>query len=382
MSMDSIVSVYSDTRTEYTKQLCIFLIPAYFQFFVDLLNKAKQVSESKKVLWQFQNYLNEIHDWNMEKVHNEINTINGNTGCDYLDDLLTAVFIAHTKVLTAIRLSASNKKVEITIPKVEHFLFKVLCEISKLLWSSAYLFREDISSVDHQQNYKTIEGIISEGILQAIRSLVPVKSILKNLINNDANDANDAKDANDANDAKDAKDANDANDANDAQDAKEDTNDNDSDDVSINKLNNILNTIKPISSESVKESVEESVEEQESVEEPVEESNKCIIQPKSILSTVKTVFNTIKSVLPLVELNESPQIINLDEKPSVSFAKYNTLFNSENPEESKMVDTDDIYNSSPDLEILDTVGVSLSSNDCDQLDGLTESFPLDDYEEL
>ena len=75
MSMDSIVSVYSDTRTEYTKQLCIFLIPAYFQFFVDLLNKAKQVSESKKVLWQFQNYLNEIHDWNMEKVHNEINTI-------------------------------------------------------------------------------------------------------------------------------------------------------------------------------------------------------------------------------------------------------------------------------------------------------------------
>ena len=351
--MDSIVSVYSDTRTEYTKQLCIFLIPAYFQFFVDLLNKAKQVSESKKVLWQFQNYLNEIHDWNMEKVHNEINTINGNTGCDYLDDLLTAVFIAHTKVLTAIRLSASNKKVEITIPKVEHFLFKVLCEISKLLWSSAYLFREDISSVDHQQNYKTIEGIISEGILQAIRSLVPVKSILKNLINNDA---------------------------------KDDTKDNDSDDVSINTLDNISNTIKPISSESVKESVEESVEEQESVENSVEnsveESHKCIIQPKSILSTVKTVFNTIKSVLPLVELNESPQIINLDEKPSVSFAKYNTLFNSENPEESKMVDTDDIYNSSPDLEILDTVGVSLSSNDCDQLDGLTESFPLDDYEEL
>jgi predicted RNase H-like HicB family nuclease len=183
MNMDSITSVYSDTRTEYTKQLCIFLIPAYFQFFVDLLGKAKQGSEPKKVLWQFQTMLNEIHDWNMEKVHNEINTIHGNTGCDYLEDLLTAVFIAHTKVLTAIRLSANNKKVEITIPKVEHFLFKVLCEISKLLWSSTYLFREDISGIDRQQNYKLIEGIIGEGILQAIRSLVPVKSILKNLVN-------------------------------------------------------------------------------------------------------------------------------------------------------------------------------------------------------
>ena len=57
---DSILSVYSDARAEYTKQLCVFLVPAYFQFFIDLLEKAKQdmVSEPKRALWQFQNYLN------------------------------------------------------------------------------------------------------------------------------------------------------------------------------------------------------------------------------------------------------------------------------------------------------------------------------------
>jgi len=361
MNMDSIVSVYSDTRTEYTKQLCIFLIPAYFQFFVDLLAKAKQGSESKKVLWQFQTYLNEIHDWNMEKVHNEINTIHGNTGCDYLEDLLTAVFIAHTKVLTAIRLSANNKKVEITIPKVEHFLFKVLCEISKLLWSSTYLFREDISGVDRQQNYKAIEGIISEGILQAVRSLVPVKSILKNLVNNDAKDTKDAKEADDDSD----------------------------DDVSINKLDSADSN--PASSEPVEKPVEKLVEKlveepkeplEEPLAEPLEQLEEHITEsePNGLLSTVKSAFNTIASSLPLVELNESPQIINLDEKPSVSFAKYNTLFSSEDPEESKMIDADS-SNSSPDLEILDTAGVSLSVDDCDQLDDI-ESSPLDDYEEL
>lgn len=361
MNMDSIVSVYSDTRTEYTKQLCIFLIPAYFQFFVDLLAKAKQGSESKKVLWQFQTYLNEIHDWNMEKVHNEINTIHGNTGCDYLEDLLTAVFIAHTKVLTAIRLSANNKKVEITIPKVEHFLFKVLCEISKLLWSSTYLFREDISGVDRQQNYKAIEGIISEGILQAVRSLVPVKSILKNLVNNDAKDTKDAKEADDDSD----------------------------DDVSINKLDSADS--KPASSEPIEKPVEKLVEKpveepkeplEEPLAEPLEPLEEHITEsePNGLLSTVKSAFNTIASSLPLVELNESPQIINLDEKPSVSFAKYNTLFSSEDPEESKMIDADS-SNSSPDLEILDTAGVSLSVDDCDQLDDI-ESSPLDDYEEL
>ena len=52
---DSIVSVYSDARTEYTKQLCFFLVPAYFQFFVELLEKAKQamVQEPKKHFGNF-----------------------------------------------------------------------------------------------------------------------------------------------------------------------------------------------------------------------------------------------------------------------------------------------------------------------------------------
>jgi len=196
MNRDSVLSVYSDARTEYTKQLCVFLVPAYFQFFVDLLEKAKQdmVQEPKRVLWQFQTYLNDIHDWNMERVRQEIQRIHSNSGCDYMDDLLTAVFIAHTKVLTAIRLSSNNKKVEINIPKVDHFLFKVLCETSKLLWSSTYLFRDGIPGIEKQQNYRTIETILNEGILQAVRSLVPVKSILKDFVSQDAKEDSDEED--------------------------------------------------------------------------------------------------------------------------------------------------------------------------------------------
>jgi hypothetical protein len=294
--------------------------------------------------------LNEIHDWNMEKVHNEINFIHGNTGCDYLEDLLTAVFIAHTKVLTAIRLSANNKKVEITIPKVEHFLFKVLCEISKLLWSSTYLFREDISGVDRQQNYKLIEGIIGEGIVQAIRSLVPVKSILKNLVNHE--------------EIKETKDT-DTNDTNDKDDS-------DDEDIAVKK---------PAQPDTAQPNT----------------SQPDTSQPKSILSTVKNALDSAKlnleaiqsdfnasdaTTLPLVELNEvceSPQVINLDEKPSVSFAKYNTIFSSENPDESNMIEADD---KSPDLEILDTVGSALNNNDFDQLDDDSETLEMDDYEVL
>jgi len=349
MNRDSILSVYSDARAEYTKQLCVFLVPAYFQFFTELLEKAKQSSEPKRGLWQFQNYLNEIHDWNMEKVNNEIRTINVNCGCDYLDDLLTAVFIAHTKVLTAIRLSSNNKKVEINIPKVEHFLFKVLCETSKLLWSSTYLFRDGISGIEKQQNYRNIEQLINEGIIQAVRSLVPVKSILKDFVNSDTN----------------------------TQDEDEDD---DEPPVKIDKLTNPLDSIPqpvllndspadiPIESSKIIETVEHNETNVEPSEEPV------------ITELQEPEMKELSITEPVIEPKIENQTIIINDKQHVRFGEFNAHFDSENPNESDM-----IYDSNeevPDLEILDESGAPLSSIDFDSLDEMPQSITTDEYEEL
>jgi hypothetical protein len=359
------------------------LVPAYFRFFVDLFTKAKQSADPKKALWQFQTYLNEIHDWNMEKVQNEINTINTNTGCDYLEDLLTAVFIAHTKVLTAIRLSANNKKVEITIPKVDHFLFKVLCEISKLLWSSTYLFREDISGIDRQQNYKLIEGMIGEGISQAIRSLVPVKSILKNLVNHE-----DEKD-----DSK----------SNSKDDAKDDINDNDSDeeDTIVKKP---LVTLEPPVTSSNNELAAVTLPAVEPIVPAIDaltsKTDSKVAQPVipqaalKVASLIPQVASLIPSIAELVEptpdtttippipaleeKNDTPTIINLDEKPKVSFGSFNSFFSDE-PENTDMINATN--ENTPDLEILDADGSALSGDDFDDLNAPVDE-PLDDYEEL
>ncbi len=358
---DSILSVYSDARAEYTKQLCVFLVPAYFQFFTELLEKSKRdmVNEPRRVLWQFQTYLNEIHDWNMEKVSSEISRINTNCGCDYLDDLLTAVFIAHTKVLTAIRLSSNKKKIEINVPKVEHFLFKVLCETSKLLWGSTYLFRDGISGVEKQQNYRTIEQIINEGILQAVRSLVPVKSILRDFVNNDTPDENESDDEEDTQ-------------------AQEDT-----------RLQEDTRTEEPL--------------------QKIEEQPRIAQEEKPLEVNQTTLENTIQSQLPIQDLkieeqqeikNEivepvtssatllAPQTIIIEDKPTVTFGNYDAVFDTENPLESEMVydarDEDD-EDEVPALEILDEVGAALSEGlDFDSLDEKPESDNLDsnDYEEL
>ena len=347
MNRESVLSVYSDARAEYTKQLCVFLVPAYFQFFVDLLEKSRTatVLEPKKILWQFQTYLNEIHDWNMEKVNQEIQLIHNNSGCDYLDDLLTAVFIAHTKVLTAIRLSSNNKKVEINIPKVDHFLFKVLCESSKLLWSSTYLFRDGIPGIERQQNYRNVEGILNEGILQAIRALVPVKSILKDFVTNDINDTTSKTNK------------------------KEDENGSDSDEdvappMSFTPLSS-LSPLPPLPPLAPLIPL--------SLPEPPKKDN-IVEQLQSILKS------------PVNSVVETPATIVIDDKPSVNFGKFNSLFSSEDPDSSEMLEEDekDDEDVVPALEILEGDGEPLSLDmGIEDLEVQPfESIGAGDYEEL
>lgn len=351
---DSILSVYSDARTEYTKQLSIYLVPAYFQFFIELLDKAKQttINEPKKALWHFQTYLNEIHDWNMEKVNNEILRILNNSGCDYMEDLLTAVFIAHTKVLTAIRLSSNNKKIQITVPKVEHFLFKVLCESSKLLWSNTFLFRDGIGSVEKQQNYRNIEQLLNEGIVMAIRSLVPVKSILKDFVNMDVSDTNDTH--NDKNDED-----------SDSEDEDEGVRKGELDNTPIEKSEEMA----AMESETVSNQTPNPI-----IPESVHNQTPEI--PELIQNLQETPLATplITQILQQPSTEQMPQMIYVDEKPEVQFADFDAVFDTENPDGSEMISAkDEDDDDTPALEILDDAGIPLS--DEMEFDSLDENAP-------
>ena len=353
---DSILSVYSDARTEYTKQLCVFLVPAYFQFFIELLEKAKEamIQEPQRALWQFQNYLNEVHDWNMEKVNHEIHNIHTNSGCDYLDDLLTAVFIAHTKVLTAIRLSANKKKIEINVPKVEHFLFKVLCETSKLLWSSSYLFREGISAIEKQQNYRAIEQLINEGVLQAIRSLVPVKSILKDFVNNDFGEGAEEEES-------------DSEDEKEVEKPKEEPKEEIHESIDLPEPKSLESVISLPTPEPTPEPIVESIH-------PLQEDQ---LESEEVLP----------SVMDTPAEPTTPQMIIIDDKPGVKFSEFDAVFDSDHPENSDLVyyPKDGMEDGVPDLEILEESGIPLSEEiDFDNLDKKDDSNNIDsiDYEEL
>lgn len=187
-SSDSI-GVYGEAKAEYTRQLCIFVVPALETYFLDLLTEVKTTEkDSKRVLWVFQDSLKMFPDWNVDKVQRETEKVSALTKCDYLEEILTAVFIAHTKVLSAIRLTSKQKKLQITIPKLEHFLHRTMSECARLLWSNAYLFAENVTSVDRQKNLRQVEQLLHEAVLQSIRGMLPVKSILKEYLTDDGDE--------------------------------------------------------------------------------------------------------------------------------------------------------------------------------------------------
>lgn len=179
------ISVYGEAKGEYTRQLCVFLVPCLETYFLNLLEEAKKQSPSaQKNLWEFQNLLQSIPDWNQDKVIRETELIQKDCKCDYIEELLTAVFIAHTKVLSAIRLTTKQKKLQITIPKIDHFLHRVLSDCARSLWTNAFLFA-DTNSIEKQKNLRQVSSLIQDAILQAIRGLLPVKSILREYLHAD-----------------------------------------------------------------------------------------------------------------------------------------------------------------------------------------------------
>ena len=346
---DSVVSVYSDARAEYMHELTIHLIPAYFQFFIQLLNKVKQTTtDSKKILWQFQNQLNDIPNWNIDKVTMEVSIINENCGCDYLEDLLTAVFIAHTKILTAIRISSGSKqkKVQITVPKVEHFLFRVLCESSKSIWRSVYLFSDGASSIERQQNYKNVEQLLHSSIQQAVRSMVPVKSILKDFVSHD--DEEDVPTVNECN----------------TGDTK-----NICEEEKIMPIS-IPSAPGPCENNEISQSMEEVMIHAPSVL-SIAEMNQTTIATNNSDSLTSTDCLQTSSVsestpTPASDQLSSPQvpppIIIVDtSNPSVEFTDFDTVYDSENPDDTiisfEPKSVDDMDNN--ELNVLENSGISL-----------------------
>ena len=181
------VATYSEARSEYTKQLATFIVPALITWFRNLW--ARNSLDKQRCLSLFQNECEEVSNWNMDRIHDEVRSLIEQSRCDYMEELMTAVFVAHTKVLTAVRLSQKQKKLSITVPKLDHFLHNVFKESARCFWKNAFLFMDNGNVIERQKNILHAESLLTEALTTAVRGLLPVKQILKDYMGEDVEDS-------------------------------------------------------------------------------------------------------------------------------------------------------------------------------------------------
>ena len=363
------VDVYSTAKSEYTEQFCLFLVPALQSYFLEVIDDAKErEKDQRKILWVFQNLLKDIPDWNQDKVIRETEKIVQASRCDYLEELLTAVFIAHTKVLSAIRLTnREKKKIQITVPKLEHFLHRSLSESARILWSNAYLFSEQGTSIERQKNLRQVESLLHQAVLQSIRGMLPVKNILREYLNNDG-DGEDA-DEGDVSGKKEEEDTEEE-----IKDKKEEKEEESG--ISIDLSGSLAELSSSEETPSVPPNTRAATPEIESVsatevqEQGQEQAKKEEEQPEKEENQKQK--------------QEQQQVLFFETEPSVKFAEHDTVFDTENQMEhrirSKSADLDnDEDEDDEQIAILDEAPQAMDG--FEDLDA-TKDTQLDDFETL
>ncbi len=361
MESDPTLSVFSEARQEYTKQLSQHLKQPYLRFFLDLLEQSKQETKDqpRRFLWQFQTHLKEIRDWNADKADREINKIQVASGCDFLEELLTAIFIAHTKVLTSIRLSVKKKKINIVVPKLVHFLFRALTECADLLWSSAFLFRDDVSAIEKQQNMRQVEGLILEGFQQGIRSLLPVKSILRDLVP-DEEEGEEGE----------------------GEEGEAEVSVQGSVEPSVAPVPAPAAAAEPVITENAQKVLDAFKEE---AVPPVETSTDKEI---TSLPVVKKAVEVVKEEPVPCEAKEEAPVFTVDTRKRVSFSEHDNVFQDEEDEtetffEPSSQGTSELADGIATFNILEETAAPLTLEDCDDLNDVSQSgLEAEDFETM
>ena len=180
---DFVLTNLYESRNEWCCRLLNIFTPLVVEgiqsIFTESWKLCNDNGEINKYLMTFQNLLCRIPKWNAVIIEEERERIIQRSGCNYLEDLITCVHIIQLKVLTSIRVGNKQKKIDITIPKIDIFIHKIYITAARKIYSNVYLFEKSISPLETQKNNRELERIIQESILKTIQESIPTSEIIR-----------------------------------------------------------------------------------------------------------------------------------------------------------------------------------------------------------
>jgi hypothetical protein len=82
-------------------------------------------------------------------------------------------------LLTAVRVGNKQKKINISIPKLDDFIHKIYINVARKVYKNVYLFEINVPPLQVQKHFRELETIVQECILNTVRDSIPIESILQ-----------------------------------------------------------------------------------------------------------------------------------------------------------------------------------------------------------
>jgi hypothetical protein len=172
--MDNNLNILCEAKREYLGQLYLIMCPVMIEVFQDMYNEATKLSKGRKTLIMFQKVLKEVPNWSNQMSAQHASNIADR--CAWFNDLIAAVFVACTKILSAVRLNSDNKKISLKLPTNDVFIQTCYNNIAKDLYRDPYIFHEEQSEYVRDDQLTARMSICIEN---TVKELIPVQQILQ-----------------------------------------------------------------------------------------------------------------------------------------------------------------------------------------------------------
>lgn len=180
---DFVLANLNEAQNEWSSRLVDTLCPLLMEGIRSLFNEAWKMSlennEIEKYLMTFQNLLCRVPKWNTSIIADECKRIIEKSGCNYLEDLITCVHVIQLKVLTCVRVGSRQKKIDISVPKLQDFIHRAYINVASKVYRNAYIFDKHAAALQQQKHNREFEIIVKECILKTVRDSIPTEAIVR-----------------------------------------------------------------------------------------------------------------------------------------------------------------------------------------------------------
>ena len=159
-----------DARAEYLDQLTDAVLPSMAKYLNVLYADVQRAGRSAHLV--FRQRLVDIAGWNATIIRERTQDVL--TACPYFSNLVCAIIVAHVKVLSSIKVRKDSTSVRVKVPNDDAVVHAIYAETAKALLLSSNLVK----------SRKELRVLMRESTETAIKSFLPLKSLLDAYLGN------------------------------------------------------------------------------------------------------------------------------------------------------------------------------------------------------